>query len=400
MRRFGGLPENLVGFCAFLRREYAFRIGAGELLDAARALDIVDLSNHRAVRYALRAVLAATHEDVVAFDSAFDRFFLSPRGSGFPDDHPSAYFGGPETGPGDPDRDGGRRRKRATEAPAVETDASAARTDQPSSFDASDDDREASSAARASYSPLEADGGPGPEFSQVDEAWRQAARALVRRVQLGPARRWRTAPKGRRFDLRRTLRANLQTGGELLSPRWLARPRRTARFVVLIDGSRSMGEHAATALTLASALAGATSRMEAFTFSTALRRITPDIRGAGARRANRLPDLASAWGGGTCIGECLAEFLRRFAERLLAASTVVIVVSDGLDVGGLDTLRASMRALHRRSAAVVWLNPLVDTPGYEPTAVGMSAVRPFITTFTSVNDPASLSRLARTVRLR
>src|SRR5689334_1408554 len=77
MFAFGGLPENLVSFCALLRRDYGFRVGAGELLDAARALSIVDLSSQQAVRAALCTVLAGTRDDVMAFDKAFDRFFLS-----------------------------------------------------------------------------------------------------------------------------------------------------------------------------------------------------------------------------------------------------------------------------------------------------------------------------------
>jgi uncharacterized protein with von Willebrand factor type A (vWA) domain len=59
-----------------------------------------------------------------------------------------------------------------------------------------------------------------------------------------------------------------------------------------------------------------------------------------------------------------------------------------------------MRVLQRRAAGLVWLNPLIDTPGFEPTSRGMAAARPFITTFTSVHDAAGLARLARTVRLR
>ena len=55
-----------------------------------------------------------------------------------------------------------------------------------------------------------------------------------------------------------------------------------------------------------------------------------------------------------------------------------------------------MQALRRRSSALVWLNPLLDTPGYEPTALGMTVAKPFITTFTSVNDwPASFDCHAR-----
>jgi len=78
----------------------------------------------------------------------------------------------------------------------------------------------------------------------------------------------------------------------------------------------------------------------------------------------------------------------------------VMIASDGLDVGVPDMLRDAMRELHRRSAGVVWLNPLLETEGYEPTAVGMSAALPYVTTFTSINDQAGLARLSRLVHLR
>jgi uncharacterized protein with von Willebrand factor type A (vWA) domain len=225
---------------------------------------------------------------------------------------------------------------------------------------------------------------------------------FVRRLNLGLSRRWRPASRGRRFDLRRALRAALQTGGEALSPRWLRHPRRAPRFVLLIDGSRSMAAYARTALQLAVAMAGATLRIEVFAFSTGLQRVTDDVRraAAGERRRLDLDRRHHAWAGGTSIGACLRDFLRRFGERMVGRNTVVIIVSDGLDVGAPDTLRDAMRDLHRRSAGVVWLNPLLDTEGYEPTAAGMRAARPFVTTFTSVNDQAGLARLSRLVRLR
>jgi uncharacterized protein with von Willebrand factor type A (vWA) domain len=49
---------------------------------------------------------------------------------------------------------------------------------------------------------------------------------------------------------------------------------------------------------------------------------------------------------------------------------------------------------------LVWLNPLLETEGYEPTAAGMRAARPHITTFASVTDQAGLLQLSRMVRLR
>jgi uncharacterized protein with von Willebrand factor type A (vWA) domain len=254
--------------------------------------------------------------------------------------------------------------------------------------------------APSSYSPLNADIVDAPELPGVERAWRDAARSFVRRLHLGMSRRWRSASRGRRFDFRRTLRAAVQTGGEALSQRWLRRPRRAPRFVLLVDGSRSMSTHARTALQMAIAMATATMRIEVFTFSTGLQRVTDDVRRATAGELRRLDRLHDAWGGGTSIGACLHDFLRRFGERMVGRDTVVIIASDGLDVGAPDMLRDAMRELHRRSAGVVWLNPLLETEGYEPIASGMRTARPYVTTFTSINDASGLVRLSRTVRLR
>jgi uncharacterized protein with von Willebrand factor type A (vWA) domain len=259
---------------------------------------------------------------------------------------------------------------------------------------------EAAIFAPSSYSPLDADAAAPPELPRVERAWSDAARSFVRRLHLGLSRRWRPATRGRRFDLRRTLRAGLQTGGEALSPRWLRRPRRTPRFVLLIDGSRSMSAHTGTALQIAVALATATKRIEVFTFSTGLQRVTDDVRRATAGERRYLDRLHHAWAGGTSIGTCLRDFLRRFGDRMVGRDTVAMITSDGLDVGTPDLLRDAMRELHGRAAGVVWLNPLLETEGYEPTAAGMRIARPYVTTFTSVSDASGLARLSRTVGIR
>ncbi len=182
-------------------------------------------------------------------------------------------------------------------------------------------------------------------------------------------------------------------------PRWRAHPRRNPRFVLLIDGSRSMGAAASAATLMAVALSAISPNTETFVFSTMLRRVTRDVRRAAAGE-RRVLDLRQAWGGGTTIGACFAELLLHHGERLIGRDTVVIVVSDGLDVGEPDLLRRSMAALARRSAAIVWSNPLLATSGYEPTAVGMSLARPYLTMLTTVNDPDGLRTLARTLNVR
>jgi uncharacterized protein with von Willebrand factor type A (vWA) domain len=403
MYPFGSLPGNLIAFGQVLRREHGFRIGPGELHDAARALEIVDLFDQFAVRNALRPILSRTVEDVSLFDRAFEAFFFPGPPGLAQSEHPPTDHG--SESPGGEARTKVERHAtpRGVEEEEGEedewTEQPGRRLDQLATMEA--EAGPAARLARASYSPLEAEAiGEVPELTRVEPAWRDAARALVRRLHLGLSRRWRPAARGRRFDLRRTLRASLQTGGEALAPRWLRRPRRTPKFVIVIDGSRSMGAYARTALQVAMAMASVTMRLEVFTFSTELQRVTNDVRRAAAGETRRLEHLQHAWAGGTSIGVCLRDLIRRFGERLMGRDTVVMIVSDGLDIGAPEVLRDSMRELHRRSAGLVWLNPLLETPGYEPTAAGMSVARPFITTFASVNDVTEFARLSRLVRVR
>jgi uncharacterized protein with von Willebrand factor type A (vWA) domain len=396
MYPFASLPENLAAFCEMLRRRYRFHLGPGQLHDAARALEVVGVASERAVRHALRPILAGSRDDVAVFDTAFTDFFF-PRQLPLPHDQlPSMRR---ESGFDSRETDAVRAHG-ANPAGAEAWDAPAPGAGPLSAIESAGDARqEAMLFAPSSYSPLDASASADPELPRVDRAWSDAARAFVCRLQVGLSRRWRPASRGRRFDLRRTLRAGLQTGGEALSARWLRRPRQAPRIVLLVDGSRSMSASVQATLEMAVALATATMRLEVFTFSTELKRVTADVRRASAGEPRRLDRLQHAWAGGTAIGACLRDFLRGFGERTVGRDTVVMIASDGLDVGQPDLLREAMRALRRRSAGVVWLNPLLETEGYEPTAAGMSVSLPYVTTFASVTDHRGLARLSRLVRL-
>lgn len=394
---FQSLPENLAAFCAMLRHDYRFRVGPRELQDAARALEMADLADEHGVRDVLRPVLAGKIEEARVFDQAFGRFFGPAQ--------VVAPVQGLPSGPdllrreldrqaheGD-DSDRSLASDRERQEPTTEGDARGAVRD------VGEDSKETGvGLLRSSYSPLESEG-TAPVLEPADRAWRDAATMLVNRVRAGLSRRWRPARTGQRFDLRRTLRTSLHTGGDVVVPRWRARPRRRPRFVVLIDGSRSMEPHAKAALQTAIALTSVTLNAETFTFSTALRRVTRDVRRAAAGEPRRLK-LHHAWGGGTTIGACLRQFLHLHGDRLLGRDTIVIIASDGLDIGDQPMLREAMARLFRFSAAVVWLNPLLDTPGYEPIALGMSTARPYVTTFASVHDSDGLIRLAHVIRIR
>jgi hypothetical protein len=228
-----------------------------------------------------------------------------------------------------------------------------------------------------------------------------AAKMFAASVRLKRSRRWRTDHKGRRLDFRSTLRNSLQAGGDAIFPAWKGHPLRKARFVLLCDTSRSMAGAAERFLQFAYALTCCpAARVEVFLFSTRLRRVT---RLLYAGQGGRLPALmlpGAEWGGGTRIGESLADFVQRYGSVMLKRNTVVLIASDGLDTGSIELLARAMQELHRRAAHVVWLNPLLSISGYEPKARGMQAALPYIDTFLPAGDAAAFRTLARQMMLR
>jgi uncharacterized protein with von Willebrand factor type A (vWA) domain len=135
-------------------------------------------------------------------------------------------------------------------------------------------------------------------------------------------------------------------------------------------------------------------RVEAFTFGTRLTRITHELRGrdpdrALARATTAVVDL----GGGTRIGDALAQ-LNRDHGRRVGRGAVVVLLSDGWDRGEPDVLAAEMARLRRTAHRLVWLNPLAADPRYEPLTRGMQAALPHTDHLLAGNSLASLEALA------
>jgi len=101
------------------------------------------------------------------------------------------------------------------------------------------------------------------------------------------------------------------------------------------------------------------------------------------------------WSGGTRIGACLAELVAVYGRAGARRDTTLVVVSDGLDLGDTALLADSMRALRECLRTIIWLNPLLGDPRYEPTAAGMRAALPHVDHFGPGHDLESLERLTR-----
>jgi uncharacterized protein with von Willebrand factor type A (vWA) domain len=355
------LASAALDFCALLREEHEFTLGRAQAHDILRAAEVIGIVDRARFKVALRAVCCSRAQEIAIFDRVFDDYFSSGTAGVAQPNHARRY------------------RPQSSGAPPQERQ---------SSFELeSDSPADRWEAMRARYSPSAAAAHPPQLPGENFDRALVLVNRLMARLRLGRSRRWRSQPRGPRIDVRATIRASLQTGGDIIELRRLAHPLRNPRFVVLVDASRSMNEYAGSALQVAYALCRRTRRAHIFVFSTALREVTRDLRAIPREGTHRLEGIGDAWGGGTRIGASLRAFVQTFRSKL-DAHTYVIVVSDGLDVGEIADLEYAMREISRRAAAVAWVNPHAAEPGFEPTARGMQAVLPFITTLTTLGGLA------------
>lgn len=238
------------------------------------------------------------------------------------------------------------------------------------------------------------------DFAELDEDELELIKPLLAELawKLGTrlTRRWRRGG-GQQIDIRQMLRQSLRHEGELLLLPYRSRRSNPRRLVVIADISGSMERYSSLLLHFMFGLSESLEQWtEAFVFGTRLTRVSHQMRGHNVERAlsevaKQVPD----WSGGTRIGHAIKTFNYQWTRRVLTRGAVVIVVSDGWDRGEVDLLRAEMARLQRSSFRLIWLNPLLGSSGYEPRTRGMQAALPFVDDFLPIRNLSSLEQLAR-----
>jgi uncharacterized protein with von Willebrand factor type A (vWA) domain len=238
------------------------------------------------------------------------------------------------------------------------------------------------------------------DFAEMTAEELEAVQAFVRQAAAGTdayrTRRRRPGPRPL-VDVRRTLRRSQRHGGEILTWARLERKLEPRPLCVLADISGSMERYTRVLLLFMYGLAEReASPVEAFVFGTRLTRITRHLRGRDAERALReVSHAVSDWSGGTRIGESLHAFNFDWGRRVLGRRPLVLVVSDGWERGEPSLLAEEAARLRRSCHRLVWLNPLLGAPDYEPLALGMKAALPHVDDFLPVHNLASLEDLGR-----
>ncbi len=348
-----------------------------QMIEVARALEFIQLGRRDDVYHTLRALIVTHPRELDLFDEAFRTFWRRPVTEWSTLDLSSL---------------GEHRRQKKTQfLPPPE----ASPDDGTNAGGAPVDDKLI--ALVPTYSQREAL--RQKDFAEMTADEIAQAQQLIAQLPwgLGTRRTRRLVPgNGSRSDPRAAFRRNLRYQGEPLE--WPSRTRKIKPrpLVLLCDISGSMERYTRLLLHFMHTLANSSFQVESFVFSTRLTRITRPLRHRSVDATlRRVGADVKDWGGGTRIGDALHQFNYRWLRRVLGHGTVVLLITDGWDRGDPDQLRAEISRIRRSAHRLIWLNPLIGSPQYEPLTRGAMAMLPHVDDFLPVSNLASLEMLAR-----
>lgn len=369
------LEVRLAGFAGFLRAN-GYAVGGADAVRVLETITQTGILDRQVLRWSLKALLCGRCEEWRRFDALFDAYFVPPNRKLFVASNVAAA--GPRDAAGTLGDD--REHEGAAAGPghsnADEADTGSA--------------RHGASRAEVLESTDFRNLNRAEHARDVEALMRRFARRL-KHVQL---RREARSYRGRRLDLQGTIRRSVAYGGTPLRLAWTDRRRVRPRLVLVLDVSRSMSLYSFFYLRLARALCGELADVHCFIFHTRITGVGEALNDPDPWRSQeRLHVLAVGWGGGTRIGECLRDFNRGVGARLVHSRTGVIIVSDGYDTGEPEVLAEALATLRRRSRRMVWLNPLLNQPGFTPESRGMRTAIPYIDLLAPGADLASVARI-------
>ncbi|MET9682928.1 vWA domain-containing protein [Streptomyces coeruleorubidus] len=188
---------------------------------------------------------------------------------------------------------------------------------------------------------------------------RRTVQPLARKLATRLAARRRRASRGA-IDLRRTLRGSLSTGGVPMKP--VLRRRRPVRpeLVLLCDVSGSVSGFSDFTMLLVQALHDQFSKVRVFAFvnridevTGLLRHGTADPEGLGARI--QAEATLTGWHGSSDYGMALGEFAERYGDAVGPRTTVFVLGDARTNMS--DPNLPALRRIAERARRVYWLNP-------------------------------------------
>jgi uncharacterized protein with von Willebrand factor type A (vWA) domain len=377
----GRLAENIMHFARVLR-EAGIPVGPGAVLDALDAAGTGSLRTRDDFYWTLHAVFVKRRDQRELFDQAFHVFWKKPR---MLEQLMQLFFHQIARNAPEQAKQAGFRR--LAEAMFDQQQAQSQRQKK--------DELEVDASFTASTEEVLR----AKDFEQMTVAEQAQAKQAIARLRLyrieQMTRRWQTSNNAPAIDMRRTLKGSMHAGGHFIDLERREKQWRQPPLVVLCDISGSCSNYSRMFLHFLHALTNDRDRVSVFLFGTRLTNITRELKRRDIDEAMaKVSGAVKDWSGGTRIGTSLKAFNHTWARRVLTQGAHVLIMTDGLDREGVDTLAHEMQRLRRQSKRIVWLNPLLRYEGFTALAAGIRAMMPYVDEFRPVHSLDSLRDLS------
>lgn len=216
---------------------------------------------------------------------------------------------------------------------------------------------------------------------------RDAKAALPRRQSY----RWHTNLRGKKPDLRQSLKAAARYEGEVVELKFLRRKKKQRKVLLLIDVSGSMKERSEASLRFAHSLVRVVDQCEVFTLGTRLTRVTRVLAVDEIDMAlARVSELVADFDGGTRIGSTLQAYLAIPRYAGFARGAAVVVHSDGLERGDPTDMFEAVQKISRLAWRLSWLTPLAGNDQYQLETEALRKILPLVDQFGSSHSIESM----------
>jgi uncharacterized protein len=373
----GRLAENILYFARALRAA-GIPVGPGAVLDALAAVEAARVGTREDFYWTLHAVFVKRHEHSVLFDQAFRIFF---RRRGLLERLMALTLPQIAVPPNEEQRPTLQRIQEALFANAGERSEPKTELEVDARFTVSD--REVLQ---------------HKDFAQMSAAEVAAAKEAISRLALplDERRTRRLAPyrHGHIIDVRRTLRASMKAGGAFIDLKYLGPKTKAPPIVALLDISGSMSQYTRLFLHFLHALSNARQHVHTLLFGTRLTNVTRALKERDVDEALAACSGAVAdWAGGTRIASSLHAFNKHWSRRVLGEGAIVLLITDGLERDGDETLTFEIDRLHRSCRRLIWLNPLLRFDRFEAKAKGIRTMLPHVDEFRAIHTLDSMAQL-------
>ncbi|AXS41135.1 VWA domain-containing protein [Breoghania sp. L-A4] len=377
----GRLADNIVHFARTLRAA-GLPVGPAAVVDAIRAVEAAGLSDREDFYWTLHSIFVKKREHRAVFDEAF-RIFWRSRGLVEKMLALLSPVAPTRAAPEKPKAGQARVAQALNEGHGRQAEQEKERIEVDATFTVSGKEV----LQKKDFAQMTA--------LEIEEA-KAALRRLVLPVDKIRQRRLVASARGRRLDARRTMRASMRAGGDIIALKFRKPALVHPPIVALCDISGSMSQYSRLFLHFLHALTESRRNVHTFLFGTRLTNVTRQLTMKDPDEAlDACNESVEDWSGGTRIATALHEFNRKWSRRVMHGGPIVLLITDGLERDTEEELGPEMDRLHRSCRRLIWLNPLLRYDGFQAKARGIRAMLPHVDEFRSVHSLDAVEDLCK-----